>query len=169
MASPMAPDLPQRGSASQPRARPWVSQGPRSPRSKGTPHPDAPRALAPSLSLRRSCRTHGLAAKLTPGRCPGLICRAPLGPPWMPMIWEGKAPQAIRPHPRVTSRPHRPRAGSLLKTGVEFQLPLFGWKIEGQLKILTHCIHFLFKVTDDSRPSGLPKKSSPAANAAGLI
>ena len=114
MTSPMAEDLPQRGRAYQPRARPWVSQGPRSPRSEGTPHPDARRALAPSTSLRRSFRTHGLAAKLTPGRCPGLICRAPLGHPRMPLIGEGQAPQAIRPRLRVPFRPHRPRAGSLL-------------------------------------------------------
>ena len=49
-----------------------------------------------------------------PGRCPGLVCHAPLGHPGMPMIWEGEAPQAIKPRLRVTFRPHRSRAGALL-------------------------------------------------------
>jgi hypothetical protein len=72
-------------------------------------HPDARRALAPSISMRRSFRAHGLAVKLTPGPCPGLVCYAPLGHSWIPAARERATPPAIPPLKRVTSRPHRPR------------------------------------------------------------
>jgi hypothetical protein len=104
ISSQMAAALPQRGGAYQPRARPWVNQGPRSPRSEGTPHPDARPALAPSTSLLPSFRTHGLAVKPPPGPCPGLVCHAPLGHPWMPATRERATPQAIAPRRRLTSR-----------------------------------------------------------------
>ena len=79
MTPPMAAPLPCRGTAYQPRARPWGSQGPEAPRFEGTPHGDArPGAglIHRDAALLQSAPVCG---PFYPGRCPGLVCQAPVG------------------------------------------------------------------------------------------
>ena len=63
----MAAPLPPRGRAYQPWARPWGGHGPRAPRSEGTLHPDAGRALASSTARRRSFKAHRFTSHPTQG------------------------------------------------------------------------------------------------------
>ena len=48
-------------------------------RSEGTPHSRGPRISTPPFPMRCSFRTHLFFRMRFPGRCPGLVCVAPLG------------------------------------------------------------------------------------------
>ncbi len=81
MTPPMAAPLPCRGTAYQPRARPWGSQGPEAPRFEGTPHGDARRARASFTAMRRSFRAHRFAAHSTQGVALGWYAKPRWGSP----------------------------------------------------------------------------------------
>ena len=66
-------------SHTSPGCKPWESTRQHSSRSEGTPHSLPASDIDPALPMRCSFRTHLLFRMRFPGRCPGLVCVAPLG------------------------------------------------------------------------------------------